>query len=132
MSDENMRIDHIPEAAHLRVEGTLREAVHLDENGKTSDAVNVLVQLVAEFPESAQAHSYLGWMLSKKGKHREAIEHGRLAVKFEPASERVSLLFFRVLWSAQEYQEAFAEMQRFSAYGHSEEYVRMMAEWKGA
>ena len=46
-------------------------------------------------------------------------------------SEVSSMMLFRVLWSAQEYQQAFDEMKRFSAYGHSEEYVQMMQEWKG-
>jgi predicted Zn-dependent protease len=124
-------MDRIPEAAQLRVEGTLREAIELDEKNQSDQAIRMLTQLVGEFPEAGTTHSYLGWMLSKAGKHREAIQHGRLAVQFEPASERVSLLFFRVLWSAEEFQQAFDEMKRFSAHGHSEEYVRMMAEWQG-
>jgi hypothetical protein len=88
--------------------------------------------LVAEFPRTAVAHSYLAWILSRVGQHREAIQHGRVAVQLSPDSERISLLFFRVLWSAQEYLPAFDEMKRFSAYGHSEEYVLMMQAWKSA
>jgi len=125
-------MDRIPESARLRVEGTLREAIELDEQNQSAEAVSLLAQLVSEIPESGLAHSYLAWMLSRSGEHREAIRHGRIAVKHEPESERVSLLYFRVLWSAQEYQEAFDEMKRFSAYGHSEEYAQMIAEWKGA
>jgi predicted Zn-dependent protease len=123
-------MDRVPEAAQLRVEGTLREAIELDEKGKTAEAVQWLTKLVNEFPESGLTHGYLAWMLARTHNLREAMQHGRLAVNFEPASERVSLLYFRVLWSAEEYQQAFDEMKRFSAHGHSEEYVQMMQEWK--
>ena len=125
-------MDHFPEAARLRVEGTIREAIELVEQGESVEAVQLMTALVGEFPQSGLGHSYLAWVHSQVGNHREAIQHGKLAVQFEPDSERISLLYFRVLWSAHEYQQAFEEMQRFSAHGHSEEYVQMMALWKGS
>jgi two-component SAPR family response regulator len=82
------------------------------------------------FPGLAIGHSYLGWILSRGEEHCEAIEQGRIAVQLEPASERVSLLLFRVLWSAGERDEALSEMRRYMAIGHSEEYSRMMTEWE--
>jgi hypothetical protein len=51
-------------------------------------------------------------------------------VQLEPESERVSLLFFRVLWSAGERDQALNEMKRFTAIGHSEEYSGMLKEWE--
>jgi hypothetical protein len=86
--------------------------------------------VVEEFPRLALGHSYLGWILSRGGRHPEAIEEGRAAVHLEPESERVSLLFFRVLWSAGERDLAFEEMRRFLAVGHSDEYSKMLEGWK--
>jgi predicted Zn-dependent protease len=113
-----------------RVMEVIRHAVELDENGDSAFATQILRAVVQEFPGLAIGHSYLGWILSRGEEHREAIEQGRAAVQLEPASERVSLLFFRVLWSAGERDQALSEMRRFVAIGHSEEYSRMMTEWE--
>jgi hypothetical protein len=40
-----------------------------------------------------------------------------------------SIMFFRVLWSAGEHQQAFDEMKRLEKYGYSEAYARLMQEW---
>lgn len=125
-------MDHFPESALLRVEGTIREAIELVEQENFREALETMTALVAEFPQSGLAHAYMAWAHSTVGQHREAIQHGRLAIQFEPDSERVSLIYFRTLWSAKEYQPAFEEMQRYSAYGRSEEYVQMMAAWKAS
>jgi len=125
-------MDHFPESARLRVEGTITEAISLVEEENFRGALEAMTALVAEFPQSGLAHAYLAWAHSTVGQHREAIQHGRTAVGFEPDSERISLIYFRALWSAKEYLQAFDEMKRFSAYGHSEEYVQMMAAWKAS
>jgi hypothetical protein len=39
-------------------------------------------------------------------------------------------MLFRVLWGAGEHKEAFDEQKRLERYGPSEEYARMMQEWK--
>ena len=106
-------MDHFPEAARLRVEGTIREAIELIENDRKNDAVQTMNALVSEFPESGLAHAYLAWVYSRVNDHQKAIQHGGRAIQFEPEEERISLLYFRVLWSAQEYQQAFDEMKRF-------------------
>jgi lipopolysaccharide biosynthesis regulator YciM len=84
--------------------------------------------VVEEFPSLALGHSYLAWVLSRVGRHREAIEHGRVAIQLSPESERVSILLFRVLWSAGESTQALDEMKRFMAIGHSDEYLSVMRE----
>ena len=88
--------------------------------------------LVDEFPETSLVHSYTAWTMSQAGQHREAMEHGRVAVKLSPESEMSSIMLFRVLWSAGEHGQAFDEMKRLEKYGHSEEYARMMQEWNEA
>jgi predicted Zn-dependent protease len=113
-----------------RLMEVIRQAVESDENGDSAFALRILAAVVEEFPGLALGHSYLGWVLSRNGRHREAIEQGRVAVQLKPASERVSLLLFRVLWSAGERDLALEEMKRFLAVGHSDEYSKMLEEWK--
>jgi predicted Zn-dependent protease len=125
-------MNQIPDDAAERVLGTIREAIDLDEQGQSAEAAKVLGVLVEEFPEASIIHSYLAWVLSRDGKHREAIEHGRVAIKLSPESELSSIMLFRALWSAKEHQLAFDEMKRFTALGHSDEYERMMQEWSTA
>lgn len=119
----------IPDEAAERVLGAIREVIELDEQGQREDAERLLKPLVDEFPEASLLHSYMAWVLSRSGKHREAIEHGRVAVKLSPESEMSSVMLFRALWNAGEHAPAFEEMKRLEKYGHSEEYTRMMQEW---
>jgi tetratricopeptide (TPR) repeat protein len=113
-----------------RLMEVIRQAVEFDEKGDSAFALQILAAVVEEFPGLALGHSYLGWVLSRAERHGEAIEHGRVAVRLSPESERVSLLLFRVLWSAGERDLAFEEMKRFLAIGHSDEYSKMLEEWK--
>jgi len=112
-----------------RVMEVIRHAVEAEEQNDTAFATQILTAVVAEFPGLAVGHSYLGWILSRGGRHREAIEQGRVAVQLSPKSERDSLMLFRVLWSAEQREQAFDEMKRFVAIAHSDEYARMLKEW---
>jgi Tfp pilus assembly protein PilF len=111
-----------------RLMEVIRKAVEFDENGDSALALQILSAVVEEFPGLALSHSYLAWVLSRAGRHREAIEHGRVAIQLSPKSERVSILLFRVLWSAGESTQALDEMKRFMAIGHSDEYLSVMRE----
>ncbi|HEX3891744.1 MAG TPA: tetratricopeptide repeat protein [Terracidiphilus sp.] len=119
----------IPDEAAERVLGAIREVIDLDAQGEIEDAEQLLRPLVDEFPETSLLHSYMAWVLSRSGKHREAIEHGRVAVKLSPDSEMSSIMLFRAFWNAGEHLQALEEMKRLEKYGHSEEYTRMMQEW---
>jgi predicted Zn-dependent protease len=112
-----------------QVTEVIRQAVDSEANNDPGFAELILRALVDQFPRKAIAHGYLAWILSHREKHREAIEHGRVAIALEPKSERVSLLFFRVLWAAKERNDALNEVKRFTAIGHSDEYSRMLEEW---
>jgi predicted Zn-dependent protease len=122
-------MNQIPDAAAERVLGTIQETIDLDSNGQTAEAEQLMKALVDEFPQASILHSYMAWVLSRGAKHREAIEHGRVAIKLSPESEMSSIMLFRVLWSAGEHQQAFDEMKRLETHGHSEEYARMMQDW---
>jgi predicted Zn-dependent protease len=116
------------ENAQPRMMERIRLAVELAEENQDAEALSLLLALVAEFPREALAHAYLGWVFSRIGRHREAIEQGRAAIQLDPASERASLLLFRILWSSGEPQLALGEMKRYVTIGNSEEYTRVMME----
>jgi predicted Zn-dependent protease len=118
-----------PEGDDPQVTEVIRQAVDAEANNDPAFAELILRALVEQFPRTAVAHGYLAWILSQREKHREAIEHGRVAIQLEPKSERASMLFFRVLWGAGERNDALNEVKRFTAVGHSEEYSRMLEEW---
>jgi len=122
----------LTEGTHPRVFETISQVVELVADNRVSLATERLVALVAEFPREGLAHAYLAWVLSYNGRHREAIEHGKVAVQLSPRSERVSLLFFRVLWSADERPLALDEMRRFVALEDSEEYAQIILELERA
>lgn len=122
-------MNQIPDYAAERVLGTIQEVINSADE-ELEQAEQWMRALVDEFPEASIIHSYYGWVLSRKGKHREAIEHGRVGVKLSPESEISSIMLFRILWSAGERKEAFDEQKRLAQYGPSEEYARMMQEWK--
>lgn len=121
-------MNQIPDHAAERVLGTIQEVINSAES-ELEQAEQWMKALVDEFPEASIVHTYYAWVLSREAKHREAIEHGRVAVKLSPESEMSSIMLFRVLWSAGEHQQAFDEMKRLEQHGHSEEYARMMQEW---
>jgi len=122
----------LTEGTHPRVFETISQVVELVADDRVPLATERLVALVAEFPREGLAHAYLAWVLSHNGRHRDAIEHGKVAVQLSPRSERVSLLFFRVLWSADEQPQAIDEMRRFVALEDSEEYAQIILELEKA
>ncbi|MGD0096468.1 MAG: hypothetical protein ABSB60_08235 [Terracidiphilus sp.] len=113
-----------------RVMDVIRHAVEADEQNDTAFALQIMTAVVEEFPVLAMGHGYLGWILSRSARYRDAIAHCRVGTQLSPESERVSLLLFRVLLAAGERDLAFEEMKRFLAVGKSEEYSKMLAEWK--
>jgi len=124
-------MNQIPDYAAERVLGTIQEVINSADE-ELEQAEQWMKALVVEFPEASIVHSYYGWVLSREGRHREAIDHGRVGIKLSPESEISSLMLFRFLWSAGQHKEAFDEKKRLEQYGPSEEYARMMQEWNEA
>ena len=122
-------MNQIPDDAAERVLRTIQEVIDLDAQDQRPEAVRLLKELIDLYPGASILHSYMAWILSRSGQHREAIEHGRVAVKLSPESEMSSVMLFRVLWSAGEHVQAFEEMKRLEKHGHSEEYAKLMQEW---
>jgi predicted Zn-dependent protease len=118
----------IPDHAAERVLNTIEEVVNSADD-ELEDAEQWMKALAAEFPEASIVHSYYAWVLSREGKHREAIEQGRVAVRLSPESEISSIMLFRVLWNAGEHQQAFDEQKRLEKRGVSDGYALLMQEW---
>jgi tetratricopeptide (TPR) repeat protein len=117
---------------HPRVFETISQVVELEADDQTALATERMVALVAEFPREGLAHAYLAWVLSRGGRYRDAIEHGKVAVQLSPRSERISLLFFRVLWAADQREQAMDEMRRFVTLEDSEEYAQIVLQLEQA
>ena len=118
----------IPDHAAERVLNTIEEVVNSADE-ELEDAEKWMKALVDEFPGASMVHSYYAWVLSRRGKHREAIEQGRVAVRLSPESEISSIMLFRVLWNAGEHQQAFDEKKRLEQRGVSDGYALLMQEW---
>ena len=121
-------MSQIPDHAAERVLNTIEEVVNSADD-ELEDAEQWMKALVEEFPEASIVHCYYGWVLSREGKHREAIEHGRIGVRLSPESEISSIMLFRVLWNAGEKQQAFDEKKRLEERGVSDGYALLMQEW---
>ena len=121
-------MSQIPDHAAERVLNTIEEVVNSADE-ELQEAEQWMKALVEEFPEASIVHCYFAWVLSREGKHREAIDHGRVAVKLSPESEISSVMLFRVLWNAGEHQQAFDEKKRLENYGVSDGYGLLMQEW---
>lgn len=121
-------MNQIPDHAAERVLGTI-DAVINSADEELEQAEQWMKSLVDEFREASIVHCYYAWVLSRSGKHREAIEQGRLSVKMSPESEVSSIMLFRVLWNAGEHGQAFDEKKRLESYGVSDGYALLMQEW---
>ena len=121
-------MNQIPDSAAERVLGTIQEVIDSADE-ELERAEQWMQALVEEFPDASIVHSYSSWVLSRSGKHREAIEHGRVAVKLSPEWRCRPSCFSACCGARSEHQQAFDEMKRLEKYGHSEEYAQLMQEW---
>jgi len=92
--------------------------------------VQHLLPLMAEFPAAASIPGYVALFLNRSGRFVEAIEYGRQGTLLSPQSEKASLVLFHSLWKGGQRIEALDEMKRFLAIRPSEEYSKMLKEWK--
>jgi len=113
-----------------RIAAGINKAIELHADGRTPSAVDLLADLAEEFPQAAGIHAYLSWFLSDLGRSVEAIEHGGRAVRLAPASEKASLIYFHSLWKSGLQARALDEMRRFLGVRPSQEYSRIIQDWK--
>lgn len=81
------------------------QAEQLKEEGKLAEAVVTLDELLKQEETFALAHSALGVLLGKLGRHQEAIEHAKRVCQLEP-NDAFSFTALSVI-----YQRAFAGTQ---------------------
>ncbi|HYS04561.1 MAG TPA: tetratricopeptide repeat protein [Candidatus Dormibacteraeota bacterium] len=74
MSDEK-RLGHA-----VRI---LREAYERQMAGRLDEAVRLYQASIAECP-TAEAHTFLGWTYSQKGRYEDAIEQCKIAITLDP------------------------------------------------
>jgi len=74
----------IEPTASIEAYGNLAEIYH--KSGKTSKAIKTLYNAIDVFPEekTAQAHTYLGFLLSTQGKYEQALKELELALRIKP------------------------------------------------
>jgi tetratricopeptide (TPR) repeat protein len=111
-----------------RVLEAINRAIVLDEDNQTAAAVELLMPLVAEFPEAAIIHGYLASYLLTCRRFDESIAHARQAVRLSPRSEKASVVLLHVLRGTGRHGEARDEMKRFLAIRWSDEYARILKE----
>ncbi len=80
-TDEGLAIDP-DDASCLRF-----RAQALSMLGDRANARVAALRGVEEDPDSAAAHSDLGWVSLRQGKHREAVDHFRQALRLDPEDE---------------------------------------------
>jgi predicted Zn-dependent protease len=120
----------IPGNRDPRIVEAIECAIDLDLKGQTEQAAQHLSTLIAEFPATASLRGYLALFLYRSRRFDEAIEQGRHAVLLSPKSEKASLIFFQALWRVGQHVEALDEMKRFLEIRQSDEYSKIIREWK--
>ena len=112
----------------------IRRAADLESKGEIGLAVQLLTDLVVEFPMEASVHGYLASYLADCGRFDEAVKHGRRAVQLSPKSGLASLAFFHVLWKAGQHSAAIEEIRRFLPLQRSDkytkEYIDILMKWE--
>jgi tetratricopeptide (TPR) repeat protein len=68
---------------HERAMELIKEALDLHAAGKVDDAVRLYKESLALFP-TADAHTYLGWAYSFKGRIDDAIAQCEIAIRLDP------------------------------------------------
>ena len=106
-----------------------RKAGSLYKEGRISEALPILEELVEKRPRSAVLLATLAntyWDLAMLDKAEEYFE---MSIKYGPSSEKISLGYFHLLWERGKKEEAVSEIQRFQEYAVlSEDYLEIATE----
>jgi tetratricopeptide (TPR) repeat protein len=97
------------------MENKFKEAVRLHEQKKYEDAVNMLFDLVNEFPNFAIGYGHLASALRELGRFDEASRYAKITVEMLPKSKLASLILFHTFWDMAEFQLALNEIKRFKS-----------------
>jgi tetratricopeptide (TPR) repeat protein len=123
MTNEVQRANH-----HPRVGAAINAAIDLDDNGDAHAAIQLLRDVLSEFPHSSALHTYLGLYLMETREYTEARHHSEQATKLSPMAEKASWVHFFVLWNSGQHIEALDEMKRFLTLRPSKLYEDIIKE----
>ena len=105
-----------------------RRAAKLRAKGDMDGAIQVLRQLISEFPDQAAASLVIGDILWSQGKMSQAAKEFRRTTKRFPQLEIASLGLFHTLWAQSKTDAAFDEMKRFQSISFCKDYKRIVNE----
>lgn len=104
------------------------EAIKLRDRGRESEALEILVEIVQEHPDSYAAHVILGGLHWDREDLEEARRCFAKAVSIRPDLEMASLGLFHTSYKLGDKRAAIAEMQRFVSISDSAEYRELAEE----
>ena len=105
-----------------------KEAQNYKNLGKLNEALRLFTELKNETPNDFVVHIALGLTNKELGNIVAALDNYKEAIKYGPNSEKLSLLYFHLLWDNDMVSEAFDEMRRFLKENKSDEYTRILNE----
>lgn len=94
------------ETDNFKAEEMLTRADLLIKENKISDAMKLLYDIIADYPDFGKAFNHIGWIYETKiADLKKAEEHYRLALKFNPHYTAVYYNFAILLSTLQRYDE---------------------------
>jgi predicted Zn-dependent protease len=93
--------------------GDFKIASELYKNGKVEEALPILQELANQHPESGVLSATLANAYWDLEMFDQALHSFRTAITNAPASEKISLGYFHLLWFLNKRDEAVAEIRRF-------------------
>lgn len=91
---------------NFKAEEMLSRADLLIKENKISDAMQLLYDIIADYPDFGKAYNHIGWIYETKiADMQKAEEHYKLALKYNPAYTAVYYNYAILLSTLQRYDE---------------------------
>ncbi len=124
-------LQQVPVSERPRLMKAIDRAENLRETSQASEGIQILRELLTEFPRAGIVRVCLSLSLSTVGQHVEAIELAQDAVQLSPKSELASIVLYFAHREAGQMNPALDEMKRFiKSGGKSKEYSRLIKEMR--
>lgn len=119
-------VDHSSEDPEVLVD----RAIVARNDGRLEEAVSILESIVSNVPGNAVAQTVLGGIYWDQERSVDALRCFTCAIEANPTLEMASLPIFHIYMEMDEVDKAFAEMRRFLSLAESQEYQRLIYEFK--
>lgn len=97
-------------------------------SGDYAGAFPIVAELHSRFPEDVLLKRNMGFLAYELEKFELFLVFGKDLVELFPSSELDSVRLFHAFINLEQYDNAFAELERLLKIGDSPEYVRLLAE----